>query len=302
MTDRKTRVALLIDADNLSSDVIDQAVEHLLRSFGAIHFRRAYGSPQKVIEHMELFKRHNIRPMVNVPTGKNSTDIALAVDAIDLALVERPDVVVIASSDSDYAPLAQRLREKGCRVLGIGQAGKTGSDSPLAYDEFIDFAHRRARLDNSAPRGRTAPVAVDAASPRAFDRAVERESRRSRSAAPAASAAPDSMSDSALTSVPTRATTSRARNSSRRSRNASAPEPSAGAEARILPAEVLAILQAVPALRAGTPLQLGEVGEALRRQDLLTSKRASTSRFLKRHAEFFELLPVDKPRTVRFVE
>ena len=91
-----TRVALLIDADNLSGDVIEQAIQHLLGLYGAIDFRRAYSSPQKVTEHTELFKRYAIRPMVNVPTGKNSTDIALAVDAIDLAICENPDVVVIA--------------------------------------------------------------------------------------------------------------------------------------------------------------------------------------------------------------
>jgi hypothetical protein len=242
------RVALLIDADNLSGDVIEQAIEHLLKLHGAIHFRRAYSSPQKVIEHTELFRRHSIRPMVNVPTGKNSTDIALAVDAIDLAITERPDIVVIASSDSDYAPLAQRLREKGCRVLGIGQAGKTGSESPLAYDEFIDLAHRKAR---PAPRGAAAPVPV----------------ARPRAAAP-------------------------------RSRAAAPP---AAKPVVALPAEVASVLQAVPALRNGDPMQLGEVGEALRRHDILTSKSASPSRFLKRHAAHFELAPADKPRTVRYL-
>ena len=237
------RVALLIDADNLSGDVIEQAVEHLLKVHGAIHFRRAYSSPQKVIEHTELFRRHSIRPMVNVPTGKNSTDIALAVDAIDLAISERPDIVVIGSSDSDYAPLAQRLREKGCRVLGIGQAGKTGSESPLAYDEFIDLAHRRSRsvppADAPAPRPRPA---------------------RGRTGA-----------------------------------RASTPVAAA------LPVEVVAILDAVPALRSGTPLQLGEVGEALRRNEILKSRNASPSRYLKRHAAHFELVPSDKPRTVRYL-
>lgn len=242
-----TRVALLIDADNLSGDVIEQAVEHLLKLYGAIHFRRAYSSPQKVIEHTELFRRHSIRPMVNVPTGKNSTDIALAVDAIDLAITEGPDVVVIGSSDSDYAPLAQRLREKGCRVLGIGQAGKTGSESPLAYDEFIDLAHRKAR----AP----APAAPDA------------RPARARTAPPA------------------------------RGRAAAPPAPPAQAA---LPPEVASILQAVPALRSGAALQLGEVSEALRRHEILTSKRASASGFLKRHAAHFELVPADRPRTVRF--
>ena len=241
MNDRQIRVALLIDADNLSGDVIEQAIEHLLKNHGAIHFRRAYCSPQKVMEHIDIFRRHSIRPMVNVPTGKNSTDIALAVDAIDLALTERPDLMVIASSDSDYAPLAQRLREKGCRVLGIGQAGKTGSESPLAYDGFIDLAHRKARPE---------PKVI--AAPKARKPAV-------------------------------------------RARVSVAPAPVA------LPAEVASILLAVPALTSGVALQLNEVGDALRKHDLLKSKSASPSRLLKRHAAHFELVPADKPRSVRFL-
>ena len=258
------RVALLIDADNLSGDVIAQAVEHLLERYGAVHFRRAYSSPQKVIEHTDLFRRYSIRPMVNVPTGKNSTDIALAVDAIDLAICESPDVVVIGSSDSDYAPLAQRLREKGCRVLGIGQAGKTGGEAPLAYDEFIDLAHRRSTREapRSSPAARPAPAAP---LPRA-----RAQPARTRAPAPVAAPAP----------VP-------------------APVP-APPPAPTLPPEVNAILQAVPALRKGAPLQLGEVSEALRRHDILTSKRASASGFLKRHSAHFELVPADRPRTVRY--
>lgn len=244
MNDNDLRVALLIDADNLSGDVIDQAVEHLLKLYGAIHFRRAYSSPQKVIEHTDLFRRHSIRPMVNVPTGKNSTDIALAVDAIDLAICERPDVVVIGSSDSDYAPLAQRLREKGCRVIGIGQAGKTGGEAPLAYDEFIDLAHRKARETTRPP--------AEARPPR-----VRVQPVRARATAPAA-----------------------------------APTPA-------LPPEIAAILNAVPALRGGAAVQLGEVGKVLRQAEMLTSKSQSTSGFLKRYAAHFELVPADRPRTVR---
>ncbi|HEY4066033.1 MAG TPA: NYN domain-containing protein [Burkholderiaceae bacterium] len=176
------RVAFLIDADNLSGDVIEQAIAHLLKTFGAIDFRRAYSSPQKVIEHAELFRRHAIRPMVNLPTGKNSTDIALAVDAVDLAITERPDVVVIGSSDSDYAPLAQRLREKGCRVFGIGQTGKTGSESKLAYDGFMDLAHRRAAPQALAP----APAPGPAAAPEPAAAPAKRSRSRSRRAKPAA--------------------------------------------------------------------------------------------------------------------
>jgi hypothetical protein len=68
-----------------------------------------------------------------------------------------------------------------------------------------------------------------------------------------------------------------------------------------LPADVQEILQAVPGLRAGGALQLGEVGDALRRHGILKSKSASPSRLLKRYAAHFELAPTDKPRTVRFI-
>jgi uncharacterized protein (TIGR00288 family) len=139
------KVMLLIDADNVSVDIIEQAVKQLLADHGALHVRRAYCTAESALKHQQVFKRLSIRPMVNLAAGKNSTDIALAVDAIDLVLAERPDVVVIASSDSDFAPLVARLREKGCRVIGIGQEGKTGDETQAAYDGFTVLAHRRTR-------------------------------------------------------------------------------------------------------------------------------------------------------------
>ncbi|HRC36869.1 MAG TPA: NYN domain-containing protein, partial [Rubrivivax sp.] len=138
------RVMLLIDADNVSVDVVEQAVAHLLEAHGALHVRRAYCTAESALKHQAVFRRLSIKPMVNLSTGKNSTDIALAVDAVDLVLAERPDVVAIASSDSDFAPLVARLREKGCRVVGIGQEGKTGEETLQVYDEFTVMAHRRA--------------------------------------------------------------------------------------------------------------------------------------------------------------
>jgi len=140
----RERVMLLIDADNVSADVIEQAVEKVKAMHGAIHVRRAYCTAESALTHMKLFKSLSIRPMVNVSTGKNSNDIALAIDAIDLAVSERPGVVVIVSSDSDFAPLVIRLREKGCQVDGIGQRGKTGDEVPQVYDQFQDLPHRKA--------------------------------------------------------------------------------------------------------------------------------------------------------------
>ncbi len=144
-TGRATKVMLLIDADNVTADVIEQAVPLVIERHGAAHVRRAYCTAELALKQLKLFKAHSIRPIVNISTGKNSTDIALAVDAMDLADRERPDVVVIVSSDSDFAPLVIRLREKGCRVEGIGQEGKTGEDSKPVYDDFTDLMHRKAR-------------------------------------------------------------------------------------------------------------------------------------------------------------
>jgi hypothetical protein len=170
---------LLIDADNVSVDIIEQAVERLLAEHGALQVRRAYCTPETAAKHQGLFKRLSIRPMVNLAAGKNSTDIALAVDAIDLAISERPDVVVIASSDSDFAPLVLRLREKGCRVCGIGQAGKTGEEAPQSYDEFVDLAHRKA-VASREPAARAKPPA------RVVARAPARAPARDLAPAPAA--------------------------------------------------------------------------------------------------------------------
>ena len=152
------RVMLLIDADNVSTDVVEQAISRLHAEYGALHVRRAYGTAENAVKHQKLFKRLSIRPMVNLAAGKNSTDIALAVDALDLVISERPDVVVIASSDSDFAPLVSRIREKGCLVRGIGQKGKVGEETPLIYDDFLEFEHHASRRSAAAAEG-LAPAA-----------------------------------------------------------------------------------------------------------------------------------------------
>jgi uncharacterized protein (TIGR00288 family) len=164
MTAQK-RVMLLIDADNVSAGVIEQAVTRVLAEHGAIHVRRAYCTAESAVTHQKLFKAHSIRPIVNLSSGKNANDIALAVDAMDLAVAERPDIAVIVSSDSDFAPLVIRLREKGCRVEGIGQQGKTGDDSKPVYDAFVDLLHQKKPegAAPSAPRKRATTARKTAA-------------------------------------------------------------------------------------------------------------------------------------------
>lgn len=166
MRTQRMRVMLLVDADNVSPDVMEQAMEAVLHDHGAAHIRRAYCTPESAVKNAALFKRLSLRPMVNLSTGKNATDIALAIDALDLAIAERPEVAVIVSSDSDFAPLVLRLREKGCRVEGIGQQGKTGEASKAVYDAFLDLVHRKAgatrRSAMASPRGRAAGVEAPA--------------------------------------------------------------------------------------------------------------------------------------------
>ncbi|MES2960248.1 MAG: NYN domain-containing protein [Pseudomonadota bacterium] len=187
------RVMLLIDADNVSVDVIEQAVAWVGKHLGGPHVRRAYCTAESAVKHQQLFKQLSIRPMVNLAAGKNSTDIALAVDAIDLAIAERPAVMVIASSDSDFAPLVARLREKGCRVIGIGQQGKTGQETKSVYDDYEVMTHNRAtqRADKPASKAVRAPKSPPAVATAA---AATKRSPRRRAApavAPPAQALPE---------------------------------------------------------------------------------------------------------------
>ncbi|MDQ6628266.1 MAG: NYN domain-containing protein [Pseudomonadota bacterium] len=153
------RTFFLIDADNVSVAVIEAALEQKLLEHGALHVRRCYCSADFAVKNLAFLKLHSIRPMVNATAGKNCTDIALAIDAVQLCGEHCPSVVVIVASDSDFAPLVLHLRELGCRVEGVGQEGKTGAESHLAYDHFADvpMPRKRAGVKAAAAAPRSAP-------------------------------------------------------------------------------------------------------------------------------------------------
>lgn len=260
------RVMLLIDADNVSADVIEQAVQHAMTEHGAVHVRRAYCNAETAVKQQALFKRLSVRPMVNISAGKNSTDIALAVDAIDLVIAERPDVVVLVSSDSDFAPLVIRLREKGCRVCGIGQQGKTGDDTVGVYDSFIDLAHQGARAG-----ARSAPVAA----PVAARKTAAAKTVRAK-AAPAAR-------KTAAAKAPAR------KSAARKTASAPPPPPPPSDAAEF-------ILQAVPALRTGREVALNDAAQALRAAGLLGKHGSSLKLFDKLTDEFAVLQHPDRIR------
>jgi len=236
--------------------------------------RRAYCTAESALKNLQLFKRLSIRPIVNLSTGKNSTDIALAVDAIDLVVAERPDVVVIVSSDSDFAPLVIRLREKGCRVEGIGQEGKTGDDAKPVYDSFVDLRHGRSR------------TAAKSAAPSELRPAAKRATR-SRAASVMAVRAPEP--------VPAVASPA-ARRPALETRRRKEAAPAAPA----LPLDVQEILDAVPQLRGGGWVELGLASEPLRKAKLLGKAAASTKLF-KKHAAHFALQSEKQPHQVRLL-
>lgn len=270
------KVMLLIDADNVTADVIEQALERVIETHGAAHIRRAYCTAEAAAKQLKLFKKWSIRPMVNIASGKNCTDIALSIDAVDLAIAERPDVAVIVSSDSDFAPLVLKLREKGCRVEGIGQEGKTSDDTKPVYDLFVDLPHRKGRAAR--------PAAVKAPAKTGRGRARV-----------AAVAAPVAAEVAVTEPPPPTAAKSRGR------RKAAAPAaPAAPPAAPVLPEEVAAILAAMPALRDGAWVELREAAGPLRKAGLL-SRTASSTKVFRKHAARFELQPRDQPAKVRFV-
>ena len=316
------RVMLLIDADNVSLDIIEQAVQLVHKQHGALHVRRAYCTAESAVKHQAAFKRLSIKPMVNLSAGKNSTDIALAVDAIDLVLAERPDVVVIASSDSDFAPLVQRLREKGCTVRGIGQHGKTGDETQDAYDDYTVLEHRKAAA-SAAPVARKAPARRAAAAknaaegapaaakkaPAAKKTAAKKAAAKTAGApaakAPRKAAAKTAAKTTAMAPAPAPA---RAEEDADDRNGAAAespvpvaPPPAAPPTARS-PARSAttadAVLASLPELAAGQTLALNTAVQRLREAGLL-SRSASSLKLFSQLGERFELLPPGKPSQVR---
>ncbi|WP_347304090.1 NYN domain-containing protein [Croceibacterium sp. TMG7-5b_MA50] len=118
------RIALLIDADNVSHTKIAAMLAELAK-YGTASIRRAYGNwaSQGLKGWTEKLHAHAIRPIqqFNYSTGKNATDIALVIDAMELLYTQRPDAFCLASSDADFTPLVMQLRANGHDVYGFGE-------------------------------------------------------------------------------------------------------------------------------------------------------------------------------------
>jgi NYN domain-containing protein/OST-HTH/LOTUS domain-containing protein len=138
MTD-DNRLAVLIDADNTSSKLVKEMFEELA-GYGTLTVRRAYGdwTNPRLGGWREALLGNAISPQQQFAytVGKNATDSALIIDAMDLLYSGNVEGFAIVSSDSDFTRLATRLREGGATVYGLGQR-KTPEPFRAACDRFI---------------------------------------------------------------------------------------------------------------------------------------------------------------------
>lgn len=118
------KIAVLIDADNVSSKYITNILEELSK-YGAPTYKRIYGDWTKpeMGSWQKVLLEHSIAPMQQFSntTRKNATDIALVIDAMDILYAGKVDSFCIVSSDGDFTKLAARLREAGMYVIGMGE-------------------------------------------------------------------------------------------------------------------------------------------------------------------------------------
>ena len=130
------RFALLIDSDNVSSKYIKIILEELAK-YGNVTYKRLYGDLTKPTNKSwkDALLSHSIIPIqqYNYTTGKNSTDSAMIIDAMDILYSGNVEGFCLATSDSDFTRLAMRLRESGMTVIGMGE-----QKTPEAFRESCE--------------------------------------------------------------------------------------------------------------------------------------------------------------------
>src|SRR3954463_8023136 len=145
------RLAVLIDADNVPYANVKQMMEEIAK-YGNPTFKRIYADWTKptVSGWKGVLLENAITPIqqYSYTTGKNSSDSALIIDAMDILYSEKVDGFCIVSSDSDFTRLAIRLREAGMKVIGIGEK-KTPLPFITACDKFVYIEILKAAAQTS---------------------------------------------------------------------------------------------------------------------------------------------------------
>ncbi|RYZ55490.1 MAG: NYN domain-containing protein [Sphingobacteriales bacterium] len=152
---QELRLAVLIDADNVPSATLKEMMEEIAK-YGTPTFKRIYGDWTKphVTRWKSLLLENAITPVqqYSYTTGKNATDSAMIIDAMDILYSGRVDGFCIISSDSDFTRLAIRLREAGMKVIGMGE-NKTPEPFIAACDKFIYIEILKAETEEEVKEG-----------------------------------------------------------------------------------------------------------------------------------------------------
>jgi uncharacterized protein (TIGR00288 family) len=152
-------IALLIDADNASHAGIDPVLT-VLAELGQVNIRRAYGNWAKpaLAKWNQITHRYGLQPMqqFDLTKGKNATDMAMTIDAVDLLYRGKVDGFGIMSSDSDFTPLVTRLRQDGLLVYGFGsaQAPEAFKTACTRYIDVDQLIRTSAQEEGGKPEGR----------------------------------------------------------------------------------------------------------------------------------------------------
>jgi uncharacterized protein (TIGR00288 family) len=164
------KLAVLVDADNTQSSIVEGLLAEIAK-YGVASVKRIYGdwTSQNLRSWKDKLLEYAIQPVqqFSYTTGKNSTDSAMIIDAMDLLYTENLDGFCVVSSDSDFTRLAARLREDGKLVLGFGQR-KTPKPFVAACDKFVyteilreGEEERESRGDREAPPRAQADNKID---------------------------------------------------------------------------------------------------------------------------------------------
>ncbi len=178
------RIALLIDCDNVSHTSIEGVLEELAKT-GMVTVRHAHGDWKSpfLSGWVDRLHPHAIRPMQQFAytKGKNATDAAMIIDAMDLLYSSHIDAFALMTSDSDFTPLVLRILESGLPVYGFG--GKktpqpfVDACSTFIYTENLESEKENKSADNKpAPRKTRAALRKDTALVRLLRTAVEQTS------------------------------------------------------------------------------------------------------------------------------
>ena len=152
------RVAVLVDCDNVPPDILEHALL-MAAQFGRVVLRRGYGNQTTLANKwQEALIRLAFTPCLQYQyaAGKNTADIALALDALEAMFDGRAETFCVVTSDSDFAYLCRKLRERGAHVCIVGEP-KTPDALRNASDQFIEW-ERPAPIPVPTPAAPTSPA------------------------------------------------------------------------------------------------------------------------------------------------